>query len=121
MDHGSAAPPAGQGDVLRAQGIDAIGKLGVPLTAIHIGHGGSMDDDIRPEGAHGVDDSRRIADIHLGQIQAQQLILSQDLPQRLAQLTLVAGDQDAHAILLAVLGLLRPAALAIRASMPAAR
>ena len=65
-----------------------------------------MDHDVGPESGHGFDDTGRIGDVPFGQVEAKELLCGQHLLQRLAQLSLVAGDHDAHEKLL-LLSILR--------------
>jgi hypothetical protein len=85
-----------EGDVARAQGVDAEGGLGVGLAAVDVGEGGGVDHQVRRQGHDAVHRVQR-GDVGLGAAEAQHGGMRRGAAgQRLAELPAGTGDENAH-------------------------
>jgi hypothetical protein len=89
----------GQRQALRAQGVDAVGQIGVALTAGRVGVGSSVDHDIRPKVGDRFPDRSVVCNIQLRQIAPAQRVPGQGVAQRPAKLPAIARNEDAHVCL----------------------
>ena len=100
LDEGDVLALAGEGEVLGAEAVGTVGQLRLFDTAVYIGIGCAIDDDIGGCITDKRGDTGFVADVVIRQIDGRDLVIDENLLQRLSQLPVAASYEDMHGSLI---------------------